>query len=1052
MKESNKKKLSKQVLASALSVGLAINALAPIASAEQFIETEKEYIVVYKNTNGKQAVMKGSKKVEHEFKHVKAMKVEAKPSQMNKLKKDKNIAYVEENIKVSIANHDFKVLNNVQTKSTGQVPAEESQWDIQAMDMSDAWNEGFTGKGIKVAVIDSGISPHAELDIRGGVSTVDYTKSWYDDNGHGTHVAGSIGAKRDGNGLVGVAPDSEIYAVKAMDSEGNGYLNDIIEGIEWAIQNDMDIINLSLGTSVNSKIFEDMVNKAYANGILLVGANGNDGVGTPVNYPAKYNNVIAVSSVDSNLNISAFSSTGTETEFSAPGGEVVSTYLNGQYAISSGTSMASPHVAGFLAVLKEKNPNMSNDQLRKELQKYVVDLGNTGRDAYYGYGFLKYDNSDSVDEDLDTTPPGEVKNPHVSSQTVDSATIAWTNPTDSDFKQTNLYVNGNLIGSVPKDYNAVTLNGLAPNSTYTITLRTVDTTGNVSNGVHLKVTTQAEQDVTPPAEVTNLSASDVTHNSANIRFTNPKDADFEKANVYVNGNLVASTTLGYVELNGLTELTDYYVTVKTVDKTGNESKGQTVMFTTKEAPDMDAPSDVTELTLVDVTHESAKITFVNPKDADFEKANVYLNGVLQGSTNRGEFLFTNLNPATDYVVTVKTVDVKGNESDGKTIELRTKEAPDVTPPNEVANLTVTDRTHESATITFTNPTDQDFDKANIYLNGILVASTTEGKYEFTGLKALTNYNVKVTTVDKVGNESKGLIVDFTTDKMPDTTPPAEVVDMKVVNANENSLTVNFGLPADEDFAKVNLYLNGKYVGSTTKGSYTFTNLTESTEYVLTAKTVDTTGNESVGVEIKASTTKVVDVTPPAEVTNFQATNVTDSTANLSWTNPTDKDFVKTNIYVNGVLIGSVDKAYNAVSLSGLNPNTSYMVTLKTVDENGNESLGQAVKFVTKQVVDVTPPGNVTNLKLTSSDSRSASFAWTNPKDADFVKTNIYVNGQFIGSVGKSTTNVTINGLAQNTNYTVTLKTVDQVGNESSGTKISFKTKTRTIWDILFGRY
>ncbi|MCM3745594.1 S8 family serine peptidase [Sporosarcina luteola] len=497
MKELYNKGKSQKIIATALTLGFAMNMLVPFASAEELIDTEKEYVVVYKNNSGKDAVIRGSKKVKTQFKSINAVAVKASPNAMKALEKNPNIASVEENIKFSLVNNKnaVQVLNKVEAKSTGTtIPAEESQWDIQAMKVSNAWNEGLTGKGVKVAVVDSGVANHPDLLIKGGVSTVDYTTSFNDDNGHGTHVAGSIGAKRDGRGLVGVAPDADLYAVKVMDQDGSGYLIDILEGLDWSIVNKMDVVNMSLGTSADSKAFHDMVAKAQINGIVLIAANGNDGVGTPVNFPAKYNEVIAVSAVDQSLQIGSFSSTGVETEFSSPGVAIVSTYLNGSYARLDGTSMASPHVAGFVALLKQKNPTMTNAQLRAELQKYATDLGDAGRDSLFGYGFLTYESVKAPTVPpapvVDTTAPAVVNNVKLTATTYTSASFSWTNPTDADFAKTNIYLNGRLLGSVDKGTQAVNVTGLTRNTSYTVMFKTVDITGNESAGVSLKFTTK----------------------------------------------------------------------------------------------------------------------------------------------------------------------------------------------------------------------------------------------------------------------------------------------------------------------------------------------------------------------------------------------------------------------------------------------------------------------------------------------------------------------------------------------------------------------------------
>lgn len=266
-------------------------------------------------------------------------------------------------------------------------------WGISKIKANNAWNSSITGKGVKVAVLDSGISPHEDLQIAGGISFVSYTPSYYDDNGHGTHVAGIIGAKRNSIGVVGVAPDASIYSVKVMDRNGEGYLSDLIAGIEWSITNGMDIINLSISSPNGSYLLKQSVDKAYNSGLLVVAAAGNngksDGSGDTVEYPAKYSTVIAVSAMDSNDNRGSFSATGDTVEITAPGVNILSTYPTNMYVSMSGTSMATPFAAGNLALLKQVYPSYTNQQLRELLQTTAKDIGIAGRDAYYGYGLIQ---------------------------------------------------------------------------------------------------------------------------------------------------------------------------------------------------------------------------------------------------------------------------------------------------------------------------------------------------------------------------------------------------------------------------------------------------------------------------------------------------------------------------------------------------------------------------------------------------------------------------------------------------------------------------------------
>jgi hypothetical protein len=358
------------------AAGLAAAVLIPHnASAE---EKDQDVIIIYKNNDGKDKIKEESSEIVHEFKSIPAISASLTDKDILQLKKDPDVVSIEKDVTLRITG-----------EVTKEIPFEESQWGFQAVNpYAASFAEGIDGTGVKIAVVDSGIAPHAELTIAGGISTVDYTSSYTDDNGHGTHVAGIIGAKRNGAGMVGVAPGSLIYAVKTINASGEGNLQDLLEGLDWAIQNHMDIVNLSLGSPAGSPAMKSMIDKASDSGILVVASAGNDS--GPVNYPAKYESSIAVSSIDQNKNLAPYSSRGPEVDVTAPGTGIASTYLNNKYALMSGTSQAAPHAAGILALLKQKNPAMIQPQLREELKKYTEDLGPAGMDTLYGYGLVNY--------------------------------------------------------------------------------------------------------------------------------------------------------------------------------------------------------------------------------------------------------------------------------------------------------------------------------------------------------------------------------------------------------------------------------------------------------------------------------------------------------------------------------------------------------------------------------------------------------------------------------------------------------------------------------------
>lgn len=278
-------------------------------------------------------------------------------------------------------------------------PAEMLPWSVNRIDADLAWGAS-RGAGVKVAIIDTGLSKsHADLvgNLKGGVNfvfqkgRVDPNK-WDDDNGHGSHVAGTVAAMDNDIGVIGVAPQAYLYAAKVLDRNGSGYLSDVVDGIYWARNNGMQVINMSLGCNCDTVSFKQAVDDAYASGVVVVAAAGNsgtsDGSGDTVIYPAKYDSVIAVAATDSTDKRAWWSSTGPAVELSAPGVNIYSTWKGTGYNTISGTSMASPHVAGTAALLLAAKPGISNVDARAMLGSTADDLGPAGKDNLYGYGLV----------------------------------------------------------------------------------------------------------------------------------------------------------------------------------------------------------------------------------------------------------------------------------------------------------------------------------------------------------------------------------------------------------------------------------------------------------------------------------------------------------------------------------------------------------------------------------------------------------------------------------------------------------------------------------------
>jgi len=280
------------------------------------------------------------------------------------------------------------------------------QWQLPHIGLETAWDTTQGKDSVIVAIVDSGVDlshPDLASHVIQGRNVIAGNNTPEDDQGHGTHVAGIVGAMTNNHlGIAGIAWHVKLMPVKVLDSSGSGTSTQVATGVRWAVDHGARVINLSLGGKSSSATLRDAIDYAYAHDVLVVAAAGNAYQdGNPPIYPAAYPHVLAVAATDDQDRHASYSSSGPFVDVAAPGGDpssnadqndrhwILSTYWRGSnyaYAFLAGTSQAAPHVSGLAALLLSLNPRLSVDDLTQIITGTAVDVESPGRDDLTGYG------------------------------------------------------------------------------------------------------------------------------------------------------------------------------------------------------------------------------------------------------------------------------------------------------------------------------------------------------------------------------------------------------------------------------------------------------------------------------------------------------------------------------------------------------------------------------------------------------------------------------------------------------------------------------------------
>jgi chitodextrinase len=359
--------------------------------------------------------------------------------------------------------------------------------------------------------------------------------------------------------------------------------------------------------------------------------------------------------------------------------------------------------------------------------------------------------------------------------------------------------------------------------------------------------------------------------------------------------------------------------------------------------DNTAPENVTGLTVSNISSSGLTLIWNASVSEDTTGYEIYRDSILITTVTETTYSFTGLSASTQYAFTVKAKDGSGNIAGGTSVTASTTATLDTTAPNNVTNLTTSNITASSVTLSWTASTSSDVSGYDIYNGASFVTTVTGTTYNASGLNANTNYTFNVKAKDNSNNIASGTSVTFTTSAVADTTPPNNVTNLNTNNLTDRSVNLSWTASSSSDVASYEIYNGASLITSTTNTSYTVTGLAQSTNYTLTVKAKDGAGNISTGTSV-SFTTLATDVTAPNEVTNLSTSNITQTSLTLGWTASTSSDIASYDIYNGSTFLANVTGT--TYSVSGLTASTQYTFYVKAKDLSGNVSSGAGVTATT----------------------------------------------------------------------------------------------------------
>ena len=365
-----------------------------------------------------------------------------------------------------------------------------SQWYLSKIQAPSAWDLNTGAPSVVVAVLDTGVrASHPDLagKVLAGRDFADSDSDPTDENGHGTAVAGLIGAASgNGTGMASVAWKTSILPVRVLGKDGSGSHSDIADGIVWATDQGADVINLSLGGTGSSVTLQNAVNYAWSKGVVIVAAAGNNGDSVPC-YPGACTNVVAVSATDSSDIRTSWSNYGSYIDIAAPGSNILTLSGTSSYGAMDGTSFSSPLTAGVVALMRAANPALSNANIVNALLTNADDLGASGKDHDFGYGRINARRAvaavSGASSAIDATAPTVTINSPSAGGIVSGVTGVNVSASDNaGVSRIELHIGGSLYAQSSSSSTTFNWNtGNFIDGTYTLEARAYDAANNVAS-------------------------------------------------------------------------------------------------------------------------------------------------------------------------------------------------------------------------------------------------------------------------------------------------------------------------------------------------------------------------------------------------------------------------------------------------------------------------------------------------------------------------------------------------------------------------------------------